>query len=223
MSSVPRPGVGAPLLRRESAIYPTRVLPLLVSKLGEERKRAILDLGPALGVNVDFFRPWARRLTIADFFQTLLARQEERELAAEAPQESPEALSSLFCELLPYDPAETPFDVVLAWDIFNYLSFEQLRALGKRLGAFCCPGSLVFALVSFQRAIPARPRRFTIVEPGSLLYEASTAAMASAPLYEERELARALPDFHVEASYILRHGMKEYLLTFEASANKLTT
>jgi len=80
----------------------------------------------------------------------------------------------------------------------------------------------VFALVSFQRAIPARPRRFTIVEPSSLLYESSTAAMASAPLYEERELARVLPDFRVEASYILRHGMKEYLLTFEGSANKVT-
>lgn len=207
-------------MRRERVRHPTRALPVLVSKLGGERKSSILDLGPALGANVDFFRPWVRRLTIADFFQTLLARQEERDLAAEPREASGEALSALFRELLPYDPAETRFDAVLAWDIFNYLSFDLLKALGERLGAFCCPGSLVFALISFQREIPARPRRFTIVEAGSLLYESSTAAVASAPLYEERELARLLPDFRVEASFLLRNGMKEYLLGFEPSANK---
>lgn len=193
--------------RLERAENPSLALPLIIARIEGSLRSHVLDLGPALGPNVDFFSRLARRLTIADSFQTLLSLQAEHERTGDGltPEREAEAL-------LAYD-AETRFDVVFAWDLLNYFKPTQLAPLVTRLGRFCRQGSLMFALIGTRPEMPARPRSFRILDRGRLLYETSTAAVCACPLYEERDLARSMPGFRVENTFLLRNGMKEFIFS----------
>ena len=55
------------------------------------------------------------------------------------------------------------FDVVLAWDYFEYVSAENLSSLGKRISACCQPGALFYLQTHQGSTMPATPVKFQIV------------------------------------------------------------
>jgi hypothetical protein len=103
------------------------------------------------------------------------------------------------------------FEAVLAWDLFNYFTPAQLRGVAAALARCCRPGALLFALISIHKQIPPRPLRYRIVGRDRLLYEGDAATTRPGPRYHQPELERALPGFRVDTSYLLRHGVQEYL------------
>lgn len=166
-------------------------------------KTRVLDLGPANGANVAYLSRYACTLYIADLYRTV-------GLADGANEES---LERAFERQLP----QGPFDLVLAWDVFDYLGRTGLQVLGRALVARTVPGSLLFALVSFHPRIPDRPHHFQIVDPETLRYGDPSGLERPSPRYREPDLVRLLPGFEVTGSYLLRHGVQEYLLTRRAA------
>ncbi|MEO8504062.1 MAG: hypothetical protein ABI609_09210 [Acidobacteriota bacterium] len=161
----------------------------------------LLDLGPALGPNVEFFSERACRLQIVDLYRSL----PDQALAAE-----PEQLALDLASALPTPTVGAT--LVLAWDLFNYFRLEALAALGLRLAECTAPGGIVLALVATHKDMPARPQRYRILDPKTLETTVDGASTAAAPRYRQPELERALPAFRVETTYLLRAGMQEYLL-----------
>jgi hypothetical protein len=92
-----------------------------------DRTYSILDLGPALEANVRFWSQFSCRLHILDFYRGY----REWKAAAVPGEESEEAA---FSALLPFSD-ETVFDIILAWDIFNYFDLRELETLVQRLSA----------------------------------------------------------------------------------------
>ncbi|MEZ5331530.1 MAG: methyltransferase domain-containing protein [Thermoanaerobaculia bacterium] len=162
-------------------------------------KTQILDLGPANGANVAYLSRYACTLHIADLYRTVGAADGENE----------EVLERAFDRQIP----QGTFDLVLAWDLFDYLGRTGLQALGRQLAQRTAPGGLLFALVSFHPRIPDRPHRFQIVDPETLRYGDPSGLERPAPGYREPDLIRLMPGFEVGGSYLLRHGVQEYLLT----------
>jgi hypothetical protein len=192
VSEVPPPTTG-PVGRHSLALRQ------LLRCLGADRKGCVLDLGPASGANVAFFSRRPCTLHIADLYRAL---RSDRGLPRDATE---------LGIVLPQQLPPGPFDLILAWDLFDYFDRAQLEVLGQELAVRCRPAGLVFAIVAYLHQIPDRPHRFEILDEESLLYGDASGLSRPAPGYREPDLVRMLPGFDVEASYLLRHGVQEYL------------
>ncbi len=190
----------APVLTSGATGRHSLALRPLLQRLGAEGKANVLDLGPASGANVAFFSRRPCTLYIADLFRALRS-----DLGL------PRDAATLDAALAPQLP-EGPFDLILAWDLFDYFDRAQLEVLGRHLAERCRSDALVFAIVSYLHQIPDRPHRFEILDEESLRYADASGLSRPAPGYREPDLMRMLPGFAVESSYLLRHGVQEYLL-----------
>lgn len=157
----------------------------------------ILDLGPAVGSNVELLSQLGCKLHIGDLYASRASAGEGEELGQE-----------FFEQLFPGD---SRFDVVFAWDLFNYLQRREMARLGPLLRRHCRSGALVFALTWIHKQIPAQPIRFRMQENGQLLYERRTGIDRPGPRYAPSELTGFMKGFQVDRSFLLRHGIQEYL------------
>ncbi len=165
-------------------------------------KVQVLDLGPAVGSNVEFLAQFGCKLYIEDLYAALSTRTSgEGELAGPA----------FFAEFLAL-PDDTRFDVVFAWDLFNYLHRKELMHFAAQLRRYCQPGTRLFALMSILKTMPAQPYRFKIQDEQHLVYEPRTGAERPSPRYAPAEVTDTFKGFHVDRSFLLRHGIQEFLL-----------
>lgn len=199
--------------RKEQGRVQTEVEPevhrsLALAALCEElrrRKVQVLDLGSAVGSNVEFLSQYGCKLFIEDLYAALSSR---------TPGEGDLAGPHFFAEFLAL-PEDTRFDVVLAWDLFDYLHRKELAAFSEQLRNLTHRGALIFALISYHKTIPAQPYRFRIKDEQHLLYERRTGAERPSPRLAPAEVTGLLKGFRVDRSFLLKHGIQEYLLVRE--------
>jgi Methyltransferase domain len=193
-------------------VHRSLALASLFAGLVPESRLDVLDLGPAVGANVDFLaQRFVCRLQVGDLYRSLAAETERR--GGDDPEEDPEALLRA---ALPAPP-ERRCDLVFAWDLFDYLSKPRLRALARLLAERCRPGARLFAMVAIGKEIPATPTTYLFHDEESLLYRDRPAATRPGPRYRPSEVAELTPGFTVDRSFLLRHGVQEYLLERQAS------
>jgi hypothetical protein len=191
----------------EGQSHRSLALAALLKEIRQDRKLQVLDLGPAVGSNVEFLSRFDCKIYIEDLYAALSSRQP-------SGGETEEAGAQFFADFLPL-PESARIDVVLAWDRFDYLTRKELRRFVEHLGRFCHAGTYVFALISYGKTIPAQPMRFRILDEETLLYEPVTAATRPSPRYAPAELNDILKGFRVGRSFLLRHGIQEYLFVHE--------
>jgi len=215
---------------------------LLEAFVGRPRLQ-VLDLGPAVGGNVEFLSRFGCKLYIQDLYPALVpwqtatrglpapgaatvatidraaVREAHETWDARPPRLDGEdeelGLAGRFGQLLAF-PDETRFDAVLIWDLINYLERREVAALARQLARFCRPGALLFAQISILKQIPAEPMRFRILDQEHLAYEIRTAAVRPCPRYAPAELNELLRGFRLDRSFLMRHGTQEYLFTRQA-------
>jgi hypothetical protein len=201
----PRPAAEAAEDGAEPApeIHRSLALAGLLAELPEESRLSVLDLGPAVGANLEFLSARYRcRLQIADLYASAGTHRLADPEADPAP---------LFRDLLPL-AGGPDYDLVLAWDLLNYLRREQIRALAEHLAPACRPGGRLFAMVLTGREIPRRPLTYELRAGGDLVYRDAGGATRPGPRYRPAEIDALTPGFTVDRSYLLRHGIQEYLL-----------
>jgi hypothetical protein len=164
---------------------------------------SVLDLGPALAANVAFFEALGARLRIADLDASL----EEVELLA-AP---PATWAARLPELLPFAEGET-FDLVLAWDLPNYLGRERWPAVARHIIARLARSGAFHLLVRVGADMPARPCRYRILERGTISEEPLTATRIPAPRTPHAEVEKLHPGLVAPRSHLGKHGVQEYVL-----------
>ncbi len=215
--------------------YHSLALPGLVERLDGDRKCRILDLGPAHGATVEFFSQYSCKLYVADLYRSLKAHRVDQGIdrppdspdkfdkldrpdkpdRLDGPQDEDEAAerTRIFDELLAYD-GDTRFDLVLAWDLLNYLEPEQIEVLSRRLARFSHGGTKLFAMVAIHKEIPARPCAFKIRDAQTLEYDSPTHRTRAAPRHTEPALRRLMSGFDVDSTCVLRNGLQGYVFTF---------
>lgn len=155
-----------------------------------------LDLGPAVGTNIDYLSSFALSVQVADLWASLSNGE---------PRSWEKALDSLAPEA-----GSAGYHAVLAWDLLNYLSPERLRELAARLAETTRPGGRVFSLVYYSQEMPAEPLRFRIADRETLTYP-EPQALRRAPRYPQRALQQAFAGFETEKGYVLKTGLQEFL------------
>jgi hypothetical protein len=189
-------------------VHRSLALPAIFSALSRGHKLNVLDLGPAIGGNVERLSEFGCKLFIEDLYASKSAATTEGGLLG----------AQFFAQFLA-PPEGTQFDLVLAWDLFNYLDRKELAHLAGQLRRFCRPGSLVFALISIHKTIPAQPIRFRFLDQDQdqLIYDRQTTVERPGPRFLPAELNDLLKGFRVDRSFLLRHGIQEYLFMREGS------
>ena len=175
-------------------------------------KKVVLDLGPASGENVDQLAAYTGnnyKLFIANFFEQLSE-------AGPSARRNPPTFAST-CERLLNFPAGTRFDLIFAWDLFNYLTLLEVEALVGYLGRHSHGGTHLMALVSIYKMMPDRPFQFMIRSPDTLRYETLSRALRDSPRYTENQLVKRMSGFRVEKAMLLRNGMQEYSFVLDES------
>lgn len=163
----------------------------------------ILDLGDAVGPNLNYFAERSGRLHVVALYSALQGHP--------AGPERLDALSAqAFADLLPVT-GEGSFDVILIWDLFNYLTRPQIRALGQQLTRLSHPGTRALAMISNRAQVPAAPVPFKIVDERTLLYPMSAPQKRTNPRWPPGEVQQAMKGFIVDRSFLLRHGIQEFL------------
>ena len=176
------------------------------------RKLSVLDLGSACPSKLQFLsqRVPSLHVEIEDLYETLTS------FDFFDPRE-PRSYDAVYQYLFPYRE-ETRFDLILGWDLFNYLEELELSGLIRHLRRFCRPGTLLFFMISTSRYIPEKPVRFQIVDSERLRYEYLSSLLRPSPRYHRPDLSRMMSGFRLYSSFRLRNGFKEYLFAFDGSS-----
>ncbi len=202
LHAFPAPETAVPHVPRVE--HPSPSLTLIASTLlNENRASRVLDLGPAFGANLDFYSQIARKIHIEDLHETLFGETVDGR-----------GRRQLMSELLPYRN-EMRFDLIMCWDILNYLCPEEINALSNHLQKFCRPGAILCALIHTRKEMPAHPTHFRICPNQKISYEYQTSELIAGPRYSKVELQKFLGPFTRMRSLLLRNGYEEQIYVRE--------
>ena len=190
-----------------ASVQQSNALAQALKGLGRSRKMLILDLGSATGSNIRYFSNYNCRLYIEDIFDTL----------KRLDPGSKERHDELRIGRRMTFAAEERLDLILAWDLLNYLEAEEIRLMMKSLQPWCRTGTLMMALMSTRPKMPVEPLEFLILDSSHVKYGEASRVPRPSPRYMEPDLRKWMPGFEVDSSLLLRNGMLEYLFTYRSS------
>jgi hypothetical protein len=176
-----------------------------VEAFEDDRRHVVLDLGRARSGTIELLSRYRCRLDVVDLPACL------HELPA-ADDDDPNAIGRWLDALLPPTRGES-VDLVLCWNLLNYLPREVIEQLGQRLAERASPRARLHALIEYRATtMPAVPLSFA---PAGLDLVADTddhsAEPITAPRYTPKELEKRLPGFGSEKTMLLGNGMQEFL------------
>lgn len=194
--------VAAPDQRVESGLLPDAFNAL------DRRGWAVLDLGPASPATVAFFNPYPCRVGFADAQASLM------DMAHRWPMDPTLAWYELK-EAVSVDP-QRPWQLVLLWDLLDYLPGELLARLMDRLAPGLADGAYLHGFVTDgPQTVPDTPPIYQILGRDTLYrWVDPSAGRRSPPRYSPWHLQRHMPGTVQEASRQRRDGRQEHLLRF---------
>lgn len=192
----------------EAEVHSSVGFNIAYNQVRDRRRLSVLDLGSAYASTLTFLSKRVRSLhiEIEDLYETLSS------FDYFDPRE-PRSYDAVYRYLFPYGE-DTRFDLILGWDLFNYLEKRECSSLIRHLDHFCHPGTLLFSMISTNRYIPERPIRFQIVDSERLRYEYLSSLLRPSPGYHRADLNRMMPHYRILSSFRLRNGFKEYVFEF---------
>ena len=135
-------------------------------------------------------------------------------------------IDALNRHLLP-KPESIKFDIVLCWDILNFLSPDTLHYLIEKLSPNLKPGTIIHMMRYTGSQPPAKPQRFQMLE--DFHFECSedhTYPNAQAHRYTTIALMGSMPGFTLFHSVMQRQGMSnnvtEHFMEYQSSASAKT-
>ena len=185
--------------------------PLLESSVeafADDQRHVIVDLGVVRSGTVALFGQFRARLDVAGL-------EVGRGQGIESLE--PDDFGRLVRSALP--PADhEPVDMILCWNLFNYLSTDQIGIVVTELARRCRPGARLHALIEYSaRTMPAHPQSFSPVSSGLLVADVVSGPQVAAPRYGPRDLEKCMPGFAHERTMLLGNGMQEYLFRHSAA------
>jgi hypothetical protein len=190
-------GDGAPLL-------PTKALSKFLATLRSREQAVLLDLGPVVGHNVNFF---GEQLGCKIFVE---------DVAADIERHTREGKLDAFAAFLStrFPQADNSFDGVLCWDIFDYLEKPAQQALASQMSRILRPEG---ALLAFFNATEPKAdwtatyTKHIVVDPNTLRYRPYTASRGKRRPILNRDIIRMFEPLRVTEQFLLKTNVREVL------------
>ncbi len=197
---------GAGVSRAEEAPFQAPLFNDLIAGLDQDKRHVVLDLGAASTATLALLGRSRCRVEIVDLAHF---GGVERLNSAEPGDE----LASVAESLLPNRQTADPIDLVLCWDLPDYLSPKALAALMKAIGARTAPGALAHCITAYSdREMREQPGRFVPATDGALVNRNAAGDLIPAPRHSPDDLSSSMDRFVIDRARLLSNGMQEFLL-----------
>ncbi len=103
-------------------------------------------------------------------------------------------------------------EVVMMWDLLNYLPATQRTLLAQCLSQLTLPGSLMHVSVWTTAFMPELPLHFELLDGDEMLYRLEEPPTRASPLITKPDLTKLFPEFERVRSFLSRTGLEEQLL-----------
>jgi hypothetical protein len=165
----------------------------LLDGMEEDGSHSVLDLGPAAPSSLRIYGRYAHRVRFADLLAIREAEGWDGALRSIPPQ------------------GDRPYDLILAWDILDWLEHEERQGLIHRLAELTRPGARLHVLVRAGDELPIRPLRFSLLDVGRMRYEPVGPPEQPHPRILPAELERLVRPFEVVRAFTLKGDLREYV------------
>jgi len=162
--------------------------------LREDGTHAVLDLGPAVDSHLRLFGGYSRQVRFAG----LLPHPPEGAEWAEALQ------------AIPPHPGQ-PYDVVLAWNVLNYLNAGDRLLLIERLHELTSHRARLYVVVDVSEEPMLPPLRHTLLALDRVCQQAVGVPRPAYTGLLPAQVERLLLPFEVLHAFNLRTGLREYV------------
>lgn len=177
-----------------------------LSALDPDNRVDILDLTPATPEHLAYFHDYATRLELPGCSTTLLEQREEEDLHHQK-------LDRLFKRLIPIPQGtKKPLDIILLWDLPNYLDKGLLAGLIEFLVPRTDPHTLIHTYIHTRQNMPVQPGKYRLLQENKVLVDINPDWSTSSPMYYQELLHKVFKPFQVERGMLLSNGMQEYTL-----------
>jgi hypothetical protein len=196
-------------IQSRAAVHNSLGLHALFQRLQDDVTYEILELGPVRKGNIEFWTKFSNSIYVADLRSSLPLPPQP--FPTEDDQEPQERDWHQLIGL----PEERRFDIILAWDLPNYLDLPDLSSLIVYLSRFCRPETILFMLIFDDQKMREDIAVYRIVDESRLGYELSSAKMRDCPRHHAHTLTQIMRNFRSADSFRLRNGVIEYLFVYE--------
>ena len=185
----------------EDRVNTTRTLTAYISILKRFTNPFILDLGPAVGKNVDFLTKTIPgcRLHVEDY----LAKYVREEAPSDVELSRARSMLS---------NREHRYDGVLCWDTFDYLKHVDAQNLVSDLEGSLRPGGVLMLLHGTVKPKGLRLFQYEIVDEEHLCYRSVRVSENHRQIVmPNRAVENLFPSFVISQSILLKNEMREVL------------
>jgi hypothetical protein len=182
--------------------YPTKALRKFLSTLSGREAPVLLDLGPVIGSNLNFF---GETLGCKVFIEDLYA-DVERHLKAGTSADLPEFIRKRLAH------PNGSIDGILAWDLIDYLDLPAAQALASELVRVMRADAALLGF--FGTAAPRGDLQYTkyvVIDDQTLRHRAYPASRGRQRVLQNRDIIRMFAGLRVSDSFLLQTNLREIL------------
>lgn len=193
----------APDVAAEEPIVGSKAFPKFLTVLTSRPSPVLLDFGPVIGTNVEFF---GDRLGCKLFIEDLLGDL-NRVTKAGTLETLPTAFETRFRH------ADASVDGILCWDIFDFLDKKAGEALAKQVIRMVKPGGAVMGLFcTSSKQEHSGFTKYEIVDDANLRHRQHAGVGGVKRAIQNRDILRMFEGLSVADSFLLKSNIREMLL-----------
>lgn len=186
-----------PRLASDSQQYTSEILRLFLQHLKRQDESCILDMGPVIGANINYFARQVKKLFICDMFTRL------KQTHKKSPLEK-----NIWHDL---DYPDGQFDGILLWNILDHIENRLVAELAGICSNMLKPKGLLMVIAQDVKNRSSRQTFFTINENFQLREHLFSDTGLPTYRRENREIFTLMEPLSSAKSYIYRNGSREHL------------
>jgi cyclopropane fatty-acyl-phospholipid synthase-like methyltransferase len=188
----------------DAPVFSTKALAKFLASLHAREQPVLIDLGPVVGPNVNFFgEQLGCKIFVEDLSKDIDRHVRESHVAD---------LPAFFTHRFPQQDASV--DGILCWDIFDYLDKASAQALAQQLTRILRPDGAVLAFFSTTEAAPTNKPVYTkhvVVNPTTLQHRIYAAARNKQKPLNNRDIQRMFEPLRITEQFLLKTNSREVL------------
>lgn len=177
----------------------------MLADMSSLHKHNILDIGRASGYSIDFFGDYRCKLYISNSVSVI---HKLDPATLDTPHKWHRALVK---SLNFYKRKKADLDVILLWDLLNYLTPDHLDGLINYLLPHSSGRVLIHAYLYSARKMPAAPANYHILKNNTVAIDMDTSTQTDCPMYHQTMLQKYMSQLKVNRAVMLSSGIQEYL------------
>lgn len=182
------------------------LLSSLLSDYSEQDYFEVMDIMPASGQLIDLFSAYHCKLYLPACHASLCKLSLEE---LDTDNKLNRALINIFGFKKQNKAA---LNLILLWDLPNYLDANILSELIQYLLPHCAADVMLHTYIHTREHMPATPGIYKLQSDRRIAVEQNSTQTSLSPMYYQESLQKAMSPFLVQRGILLSGGMQEYLL-----------